>query len=128
MNRAALMQRIEQHFGAQVVTRGADLAVLLEDICCQVYQWAREDERNAAASLQRCQVKTWQERMPKPKTAWRCVMNCSGAFGKVPEANCGDCEPFTVHGDPVAARDIEIAELRAALAIGDRIPNSAVNR
>lgn len=43
MNRAALMQRIEQHFGAKAVTRGADLAVLLEDICCQVYEWAVED-------------------------------------------------------------------------------------
>lgn len=49
MNRAALMQRIEQHFGAKAVTRAADLAVLLEDICCQVYQWAQGDARAEAA-------------------------------------------------------------------------------
>lgn len=49
MNRAALMQRIEQHFGAKAVTCSADLAVLLEDICWQVYQWGREDEGQAAA-------------------------------------------------------------------------------
>lgn len=44
MNRAALMQRIEQHFGAKAVTCSADLAVLLEDICWQVYQWAVADQ------------------------------------------------------------------------------------
>lgn len=43
MNRAALMQRIEQHFAPRGLARGADLAVLLEDICCQVYEWGQED-------------------------------------------------------------------------------------
>lgn len=66
-------------------------------------------------------VKTWQERMPKPKTAWHCAMNCSGIFNKPADFNCGDCEPFTIRGDPIAARDAEIADLRAALrAYGQR--------
>ena len=61
-------------------------------------------------------IKTWQERMPELKTAWQCAMNCSGMGQKSPGDNCGDCESYTVHGDPVAARDAEISDLRVALA------------
>jgi hypothetical protein len=56
-------------------------------------------------------IKTWQERMPAPRTEMQCVMNCYPRHGV-----CNDCEPVTIYGDPVAARDAEIAELRAACA------------
>jgi len=43
MNRAALMQRIEQHFDAKCDKHPVGVAQLLEDISWQVYQWARAD-------------------------------------------------------------------------------------
>ena len=62
-------------------------------------------------------VKPWADRMPAPRKAFACDMNCSGV-GKetVREVGCGDCMRITIYGDPVKARDDEIAELRAALA------------
>lgn len=44
-------------------------------------------------------------------------MNChSVGMGAIRESDCGDCCQITVHGDPVKARDAEIADLRAALS------------
>ncbi|WP_314439469.1 hypothetical protein [Massilia timonae] len=62
------------------------------------------------------EVKTWQQRMPKPRHAYMCDMNCSRDRRHNSPTSCGDCMGVMVHGDPVAARDAEIAELRAALA------------
>jgi DNA-directed RNA polymerase specialized sigma subunit len=45
--------------------------------------------------------------MPAPRQQKYCTMNCSG--GQRP---CGDCGTETVHGDPISARDAEIADLR----------------
>lgn len=60
-------------------------------------------------------VATWQERMPPPRAAYQCSMNCSSVgMGAVREENCGDCMPITIEGDSVAARDAEIADLRMA--------------
>lgn len=61
-------------------------------------------------------IPTWQERMPKPRRAYTCDMNCSRDRRHESPTSCGDCMPVTVHGDPVKARDAEIADLRAALA------------
>jgi hypothetical protein len=58
-------------------------------------------------------IKTWRERMPAPRIEYRCAMNC---WPRNPGQACGDCMSITVHGDPIAARDAEIAELRAELA------------
>lgn len=58
-------------------------------------------------------IKTWVERMPKPRVEYQCSMNCSPCS---PGRACGDCAPVKVYGDPIAARDAEIAELRAELA------------
>jgi hypothetical protein len=67
-------------------------------------------------------VLTWQERMPQPRAAFQCAMNCSGAgMGKVLEQSCGDCMPIKVYGDPLAARDAEIIDLRAAVAARDAL-------
>lgn len=56
-------------------------------------------------------VPTWQERMPAPRKQKYCAMNCSGG-----ERPCEDCDTETIYDDHVAARDAEIADLRAALA------------
>jgi hypothetical protein len=56
-------------------------------------------------------IKTWQERMPAHHTEMRCAMNCFPRHGV-----CDDCEPGKIYGGPVAARDAEIADLRAAIA------------
>lgn len=62
-------------------------------------------------------IRTWQERMPAPRAAFYCSMNCSGVgMHAIRDDDCGDCGSTTVHGDPIAARDAEIAELRTALA------------
>lgn len=62
-------------------------------------------------------VPTWQERMPAPRRAFQCDMNCGGVgLGKVVDKGCGDCMPIIVHGDPIVARDAEIAALRALAA------------
>jgi hypothetical protein len=61
-------------------------------------------------------IKTWQERMPAPRPAFECTMNCSSVgMCAVLEDGCGDCRPITLSGDPAKARDEEIAELRNAL-------------
>lgn len=57
------------------------------------------------------EIPTWKERMPAPRIEMQCSMNCSPRGGP-----CEECWPVTVHGDKVAARDAEIADLRAALA------------
>lgn len=57
-------------------------------------------------------IKTWQERLPMPLKRKYCTMNCSP---RDPHG-CEDCETETVHGNAVAARDEEIADLRAELA------------
>lgn len=60
-------------------------------------------------------ILTWQQRMPAPRAAFQCAMNCSDAgMGRVLEKDCGDCMAIKVFGDPVAARDAEIADLRDA--------------
>ena len=56
-------------------------------------------------------IATWQERLPAPRTVMRCTMNCSPS-----NPPCEDCMPEKVLGNAVAARDAEIAELRATLA------------
>ncbi|WP_395406241.1 hypothetical protein ACHMW6_06095 [Pseudoduganella sp. UC29_106] len=48
--REALMQRIEQTFDANCGKHPEHVAKRLEDICWQVDQWAREDERQAQAA------------------------------------------------------------------------------
>ncbi len=48
--REALMQRIERTFDAKCEKHPERVARLLEDICWQVDQWAREDERQAQAA------------------------------------------------------------------------------
>lgn len=68
------------------------------------------DQTEKLKALAASKIKTWQERMPKPRIAYQCDMNCSPrSEGK----DCGDCMPVRVYGDPVAARDAEIADLRA---------------
>lgn len=57
-------------------------------------------------------IKKWPERMPAPRKEYQCAANC---YPSNPGPDCIDCMPVTVHGDPIAARDAEIAELRAAL-------------
>ncbi len=57
-------------------------------------------------------IPTWRERMPEPRTEYRCDMNCSRSK---PSEECGDCLPETVRGDAIAARDAEIADLRARI-------------
>lgn len=55
----------------------------------------------------------WPERMPEPRTAFQCSMNCSGVgLGAIVEQDCGDCSTCTIKGDPVAARDAELADHR----------------
>ena len=67
------------------------------------------------------QIPTWQERMPAPYPQKYCTMNC-GAYKDDKRSRaqrmdeCGDCVTVAVHGDPIAARDAEIADLRAALS------------
>lgn len=68
-------------------------------------------EGNAQAA-----IPTWQERMPEPRRAYTCDMNCSSDRRHNSPTSCGDCMPVVVRGDSVAARDAEIADLRAALA------------
>jgi hypothetical protein len=63
-------------------------------------------------------IKTWKERMPAPTTGWHCDMNCSP---RDEGAECGDCMRVKVYGDPVAARDAEIAELRDRLAMLEQV-------
>jgi hypothetical protein len=71
----------------------------------------------AHPATEQADVPTWQERMPEPRAAFQCSMNCSSVgMGNVMEKGCGDCMPIAVHGDPIVARDAEIADLRAALA------------
>lgn len=55
----------------------------------------------------------WKERMPEPWIEKVCDMNCSPR--EVNRDNCDDCMPVRKYGDPIVARDAEIAELRAAL-------------
>jgi len=61
-------------------------------------------------------ILAWQERMPEPRRAYTCDMNCSSDRRHNSPTSCGDCMPVVVRGDSIAARDSEIAELRAALA------------
>ena len=62
-------------------------------------------------------VATWQERLPEPRRVYTCDMNCSGPDRRHNSpTSCGDCMPHMAYGDPVAARDAEIAELRAIVA------------
>ena len=67
--------------------------------------------RAAAPAATSTHIKTWQERLPAPRTVMRCTMNCSPSIPP-----CEDCLPEKVLGDAVAARDAEIAELRTVLA------------
>lgn len=62
-------------------------------------------------------IMTWRERMPEPRIVYQCGMNC---WPRSEGIACGDCYPVKVHGDPVAARDAEIAELRAALKLQEK--------
>ena len=72
-------------------------------------------------------IMTWQERMPAPRAAFECGMNCSGdGLVKSPDTDCGDCTPITVRGDPVAAMVDEISDLRAALAATPARPQEPV--
>lgn len=59
-------------------------------------------------------IKTWQERMPGPWLEKWCDMNCSPKPRDL--ADCSDCIDVRMFGDPVKARDEEIADLRAELA------------
>ena len=53
-------------------------------------------------------IQTWRERMPEPRRELRCAMNCYPCTNA-----CGDCAPVTIHGDPIRARDEELAALRS---------------
>jgi hypothetical protein len=55
-------------------------------------------------------IPKWQERMPAPRMVKQCSMNCSPS-----NPPCEECWDVAVNGDPIKARDEEIAELRAAL-------------
>ena len=66
-------------------------------------------------------IPTWQDRMPAPHQQKYCTMNCGPHKGdKRSRAqrmeDCEDCDTITDHGDPIAARDAEITDLRAALS------------
>jgi hypothetical protein len=70
--------------------------------------------RAQAPSQSARQIKTWQDRMPEPWWEKVCDMNCSPRPKKLDD--CPDCVSVKRYGDPIVARDAEIAELRAALA------------
>jgi hypothetical protein len=61
-------------------------------------------------------IKSWSERMPAPWQEPVCSMNCSPPCTSKERESCGDCAIVTRHGDPIKARDEEIAELRTRLA------------
>jgi hypothetical protein len=68
-------------------------------------------------------VPTWQQRIPSPRKEKYCTMNCSGGVRP-----CEDCGTETIYGDHVAARDAEIADLRAALAATVKaVPSEALD-
>ena len=73
-------------------------------------------------------IKTWQERMPAPRPWFACDMNCSDSSKRDFSTGCGDCMRIKIYGDPVAARDAEIAELRAALVKVEPMPTSEAQR
>lgn len=68
-------------------------------------------------------IKTWMERMPKPWWEKVCDMNCSPRPRRLDD--CPDCISVKQYGDPIAARDAEIAELRAA---PEAAPSSAAGK
>lgn len=66
------------------------------------------------------EIKTWQERQ-EPIEQWYCTMNCGPSLGdirfKKNHKDCGDCgREVVMTPDAITARDLEIADLRAALA------------
>lgn len=67
-------------------------------------------------------IKTWIERMPNPWWEKVCDMNCSPRPRRLDD--CPDCVRVKRYGDPIAARDEEIAELRALIAA----PSSAAGQ
>lgn len=60
-------------------------------------------------------IATWQQRMPAVRFKKQCDMNCSPRN----PVGCDDCYTVEVKGDPIKARDEEIAALRARLG-GER--------
>jgi hypothetical protein len=72
--------------------------------------------RSTAGQSVSAGIKPWSERMPAPWKEPVCSMNCSPPCTREERESCGDCAIVTRRGDPIKARDEEIAELRAKLA------------
>ncbi len=67
-------------------------------------------------------IATWQQRMPQPRYEKQCDMNCSPRN----HAGCDDCYTAKIDGDPIKARDEEIAALRAALRVNTLAADGAI--